>query len=63
LQYLEFIGKLFAFSITETSLLMSPSFSNLLYKMMLGEEITIDDIVEEFEEEATLIRSIESMIA
>jgi hypothetical protein len=31
--------------------------------MMLGEEITIDDIVEEFEEEAMYIRSIESMIA
>jgi hypothetical protein len=31
--------------------------------MMLGEEITIDDIMEEFEEEATYVRSIESMIA
>jgi hypothetical protein len=62
LQYFEFIGKLFAFSLTESSLLVSPSFSSLLYKMMLGEEITIDDIVEEFEEEATYVRSIESMI-
>lgn len=48
LQYFEFIGKLFGFSLTKNSLFVSPSFSIMLYKLILGEEITFDDIIEGF---------------
>lgn len=50
LQYFEFIGKLVGFSLTKGSLLVSPSLSPIIYKMMLGEEITIEDIIEDFKE-------------
>ena len=51
LQYFEFIGKLFGLSLTKNSLMVSPSFSILLYKMILSEEITLKDILTEFEDE------------
>ena len=35
LQYFEFIGKLFAFALTDNSLFVSPSFSFILYKLLL----------------------------
>jgi hypothetical protein len=37
LQYFEFIGKLFGFSLAHKSIFVSPSFSIMLYKMILGE--------------------------
>ena len=36
LQYFEFVGKLFAFALTDNSLFISPSFSLLLYKLLLS---------------------------
>lgn len=62
LQYFEFIGKLFAFALTHEFLLITSSFSPLLYKMMLKHPITPEDVLSEFQEEAAHIRSVEMMI-
>ena len=50
LQFFQFIGKLFALSIVRESFFLCPSFSILIYKMILGEEIEIEDIIEECDE-------------
>lgn len=50
LQYFEFIGTLVGYSLTKGSVFVSPSLSPIIYKMMLGEEVTIDDIIEDFKE-------------
>lgn len=47
MQYFEFIGKLFGFSLAHNSIFVSPSFSIMLYKMILGEDITFEDIADE----------------
>jgi hypothetical protein len=39
LQFFDFIGKLFALSIVRDGFLLGPSFSILLYKMLLGEKV------------------------
>ena len=41
LQYFEFIGKLAALSLLRAEFTVSPSLSKILYKMILGETITI----------------------
>lgn len=50
LQYFEFIGKLFALSIIRKNYFVSPSFSTVIYKMILGEKIEIEDLRSEFDE-------------
>jgi hypothetical protein len=37
LQYFEFIGKVIGFSLTNSTMFVSPSLSILIYKMILGE--------------------------
>lgn len=58
LQFFEFIGKLFAYSLFKKSILVSPSFSIILYKMILEEEITLKDILPEFTNYAERIKGI-----
>lgn len=59
LQYFEFIGKLFALALTYCEFLfISVPFSPLLYKMILNQPITPEDLFSEFKEEATHIRSV-----
>ena len=60
LQFFEFIGKLFAMSIVKKDLFICPSFSILLYKMLLGEPIEMKDIIDEFDE-GEVIKNIEKM--
>ena len=55
LQFFEFIGKLFAMSIVRGEFFLGPCFSILIYKMILGEEILIEDIIEEFDEGEVMI--------
>ena len=50
LQYFEFIGKLFALSLIKNDYFVAPSFSLVIYKMILGEEIEIQDLKSEFDE-------------
>jgi hypothetical protein len=60
LQFLEFIGKLFALAIINREFYLAPSFSILIYKMILGERIDIADIAKEFDE-GEVIRNIEKL--
>jgi membrane-anchored glycerophosphoryl diester phosphodiesterase (GDPDase) len=50
LQYFEFIGKLFALSLIKNDYFVAPSFSLVVYKMILGEKIKIEDLKSEFDE-------------
>ena len=50
LQYFEFIGKLFALAIIRKDFFIYPSFSIVIYKMILGEKIDIEDLRAEFDE-------------
>ena len=50
LQFLQFIGKLFAMSIINRDFYVCPSFSTLIYKMILGVKIEIEDLIFEFDE-------------
>lgn len=51
LQFFEFIGKLFALSLVQRERYsLCPSFSIIIYKMILGQPISVDDLVEEFDQ-------------
>ena len=50
LQYFEFIGKLFALALIRPDFFVVPSFSLVIYKMILGEKIEIKDLNSEFDE-------------
>lgn len=47
LHYFEFIGKLFGFSIINPMFFICPSFSRILYKLILSETIQIEDLIAE----------------
>jgi len=60
LQYFEFIGKLFALSFIKKVYFLSPCFSTVIYKIILGEKIGVDDLLDEFDE-GDVIKNVEKL--
>jgi hypothetical protein len=60
LQFFEFIGKLFALSCIKQGYFLSPSFSSVIYKMILEEKVEVEDLVEEFDE-GEVIKNVEKL--